>query len=92
MTLSGRDDNRMFVFDVLDVAEPIECNLQATGREPLMFRVETSSIYVSYDKNRWLELDAGLYLFEEAHPFGGQFFIKKKSGLATVTFMVGGAI
>jgi hypothetical protein len=91
MTLNGRDDNRMYQITALDLGIS-EVNLQATGREPLMFRVENFTCYVSYDKNNWILLEEGLYMYERAHPFGGQFYLKKGSGLATLTFMVGGAI
>lgn len=91
MTLKGRDDNRNFVVVAPDLGN-IEVNLQATGREPLLLRVENFTCFVSYERNNWILLEAGLYLFEEAHPFGGQFFLKKGSGTATLTFMVGGAI
>ena len=92
MSLSGRDDNRMYVFQCADTTDITEVNLQATGREPMILRIETATCYVSYDKNNWLLLEDGLYQYELGHPFGGQFFIKKGSGLAKLTFMVGGAI
>lgn len=90
-----RKDNRTSTYTITDTNPTVNIgnDLGARGDEALMLRITGGSVAFSYAAGGpRLTLEAGLYMYEKAHPFGGSFWMHRISDNITLDFAIRGEV